>query len=980
MVRSNSLRRPLGGTHFSSHARRDSSVSQRASIPRRALGFLSGLSLGLTTLVFGFAPAVVAASPSCSGAGGAMQIVAHTDDDLIFLSPDFMRDIQAKRCLETVYTTAGEAGEGPSYWHSLEAGIRASYAKMAGVADSWTIGDAGLPNRALTKETLNAAPNISVIFMRLPDGFPNGDGSAAYNDQSILKLWDGRLSAIRPVDNSATFTKTQFQNTLNRLVADFQPTTFRTQDWTGTYKQPYDHSDHWATAKFAQLASRSYTGPHTATAYDAYVIDEYPQNVTGAELTAKVDTFVKFAGYDMYICDSPGEGCPDSPYDQWLKRQYITAIEWTGNADKSTGATVTASSQKGPDQSPEKARDGYDWGAPMDATREWVTSGEKAGAWIQYNYAPTRTIGSVTLFDRPDLNNQVTGGNLQFSDGSTVQVPALPNNGSGLTIKFPARTVSSVRFNITSVSSTTTDVGLAEFETYLGTDTTAPVVTATPAGGTYNPGQQVALSTNETATIYYTTDGSTPTAASSKYTTPITLNGALTLKYFAVDSSNNSSAVVTQTYSTGPDTTKPVVTANPLSGAYTPGTKITLTANEPAEIRYTTDGSDPLTAGVVYSSPITFNGPDPMTLKYFARDTAGNVSDVVTQTYTVPPDTTAPVVTANPTSRALASGATITLTANEPATIYYTQDGSAPSATTSATDFKYTGPITMGNSAMVLKYIGVDTAGNTSAVGTQTYSVPAAGPPSAHDFNGDGKADVLASDASGNLYLYPGDGAGGLLPRQLAIPASNWSTVTDVITPGDFNGDGKPDLLARAGDVLWLYPGDGAGGFGPRIQVSTGWSLLTQLFSPGDFNGDGIPDVMAMRANGDLRLYQGTGTGGLRTPTTVGTGWDVMDTIFSTGDFNGDGKPDVLARGASSGSLWLYLGNGAGGWSTWSKITTSWSDRTAIAGPRDLNGDGKNDVIGRIGDTLWLYPGTGSGGFGTPTSLGTGWQSMKIIG
>lgn len=74
----------------------------------------------------------------------------------------------------------------------------------------------------------------------------------------------------------------------------------------------------------------------------------------------------------------------------------------------------------------------------------------------------------------------------------------------------------------------------------------------------------------------------------------------------------------------------------------------------------------------------------------------------------------------------------------------------------------------MGSSNLVLKYIGVDTAGNTSSVGTQTYTVPAAGPPSAHDYNGDGKADVLASDTAGNLYVYPGDGAGGLLPRQVA--------------------------------------------------------------------------------------------------------------------------------------------------------------------------------------------------------------------
>ncbi|MCF3139020.1 chitobiase/beta-hexosaminidase C-terminal domain-containing protein [Paenarthrobacter sp. AR 02] len=926
-----------------------------------------------------------AAVPPCPGTGGAMQIVAHTDDDLIFISPDFMRDIQAKRCVQTVYTTAGEAGEGPAYWNSLEDGIRATYAMMAGVANSWTTSDAGVPGRAISVYTLRDAPTISVVYLRLPDGFPNGKGSSRYGGQSILKLWDGRLSSIRPVDGSATYTKEQFQTTLNTLVKNFRPTTFRTQDWTGNFNDPYDHSDHWATAKFAQLATRSYTGPHTSSAYDAYVIDEYAQNVTGAELTAKVNAFVRFADFDKYLCDTP---CPAPPYSDWLKRQYITAIEWTGNAAKSPGTTVSASSQKASAQSPEKARDGYAWGSPMDASREWVTNGGKAGSWIQYNFSPARTINAVTLFDRPVASDQVTGGNLQFSDGSTVPVPALPNNGSGLTVNFPARTVSSLRFNITAVSSSTTNVGLAEFEAYITADTVAPIVTVTPEGGTYDIGQKVTLSTNEPGTIYYTTDGSTPTTStptkvSYPNTASITIDGPLTLKYFAVDSSNNASAVATQTYSTGPDTTKPVVTANPAGGAYAAGTSITLTANETnSVIKYTTDGTDPVTAGLVYSAPITFPGTGPMTLKYFATDPAGNASDVASQTYTVPADTTAPTVTANPTSRPLASGATISLSANEAGTtIYYTTDGSTPTATESATNFKYATPIVMGNSPLVLKYIGVDTAGNTSAVGTQTYSVPAAGPPSAHDFDGDGKADVLASDATGNLYLYPGDGAGGLQARKLAIPASDWSTVTDAITPGDFNKDGKSDLVARAGDVLWLYPGDGAGGFGARSQISTGWSAMTQLFSPGDFSGDGIPDIMARRSTGDLRLYAGNGSGGLRTPTTVGKGWNVMNAIFSTGDFNGDGKADVLARRTDTGALWLYPGDGASDWLPWKQISTGWDNRTSMAGPRDLDGDAKNDVLGRIGDTLWLYPGSGSGTFINvpPTSLGTGWQAMKII-
>ncbi|ABM08920.1 chitobiase/beta-hexosaminidase C-terminal domain-containing protein [Paenarthrobacter aurescens] len=956
------------------------SVISTRSLARRILGFLLGLSVALSSFVFGFATPASAAVPPCPGTGGAQQIVAHTDDDLIFISPDFMRDVQAKRCVQTIYLTAGDAGEGQSYWAGLEDGIRSSYALMAGVANAWTASDAGVPERPVTVHTLNAAPNISVVFLRLPDGFPNGNGSSRFNGQSILKLWDGRISSIRPVDGSATYSKSLLQTVLNRLVANYKPTTFRTQDWTGNFTTPYDHSDHWAAAKFGQLATRAYTGPHTSSAYDAYVIDEYAQNVTGAELTSKVNTFRHFAEFDEFLC---GNICPDVPYSDWLKRQYITAIEWTGNAAKSAGTTVSASSQRASGQSPEKARDGYAWGTPMDANREWVTNGGKAGSWIQYNFSPARTINAVTLFDRPLPSDHVTGGNLVFSDGSTVPVTALPNNGSGLTVNFPAKTVSSVRFTISSVSGTTTNVGLSEFEAHITADVVAPVVTATPAGGTYDIGQKVTLTVNEPASIYYTVDGSTPTVASSKYATPITVNGPLTLKYFAVDSANNPSAVVTQTYSTGPDVTKPVVTANPAGGAYAPGTTITLTVNEAnSVIKYTTDGTDPLTAGQVYSTPIAFPGTAPMTLKYFATDPAGNVSDVVTQTYTVPPDTTAPTVTANPTGRALASGATITLSANEPgAAIYYTTDGSTPTATESATNIKYAAPIVMGSSNLVLKYIGVDTSGNTSTVGSQTYTVPAAGPPSAHDFNGDGKADVLASDTAGNLYLYPGDGAGGVLTRQVALAAPAWSTVNEAITPGDFNRDGKPDLLARAGDVLWFYPGDGVGSFGARVQVSTGWSTMSQLFSPGDFSGDGIPDFIGRLSSGELRLYEGNGTGGQRTPTTIGTGWNVMNAILSTGDFNGDGKGDVLARRSDTGALWLYPGNGTRGWLQWKQISTGWDNRTSIAGPRDLNGDGSNDVVGRIGDTLWLYPGTGSGAFSTvpPISLGTGWQALKII-
>jgi hypothetical protein len=46
----------------------------------------------------------------------------------------------------------------------------------------------------------------------------------------------------------------------------------------------------------------------------------------------------------------------------------------------------------------------------------------------------------------------------------------------------------------------------------------------------------------------------------------------------------------------------------------------------------------------------------------------------------------------------------------------------------------------------------------------------------------------------------------------------------------------------------------------------------------------------------------------------VGSGWNAMSALVGAGDFNGDRTADVLARERSTGILWLYPGNGSGGW------------------------------------------------------------------
>lgn len=166
-------------------------------------------------------------------------------------------------------------------------------------------------------------------------------------------------------------------------------------------------------------------------------------------------------------------------------------------------------------------------------------------------------------------------------------------------------------------------------------DTTPPVTTATPAGGTYDNSVTVTLSANEPATTYYTIDGSTPTTSSPVYNAPLTFNSDTTLKYFSVDEAGNAETVKTQNYTIRivEDTTPPVTTASPAGGAYLESVTVALTVNESATTYYTIDGSSPTTGSPVYNAPLTFT--EDTTLKFFSIDVKGNVETVKTENYTI---------------------------------------------------------------------------------------------------------------------------------------------------------------------------------------------------------------------------------------------------------------------------------------------------------------------------------------------------------
>jgi hypothetical protein len=173
------------------------------------------------------------------------------------------------------------------------------------------------------------------------------------------------------------------------------------------------------------------------------------------------------------------------------------------------------------------------------------------------------------------------------------------------------------------------------YETFLVTGAGPPTATPTflPAAGDYSAAQTVSISDAiSTATIHYTTNGRTPTTASTKYTGPITVSSTETLKAIAVKTGYTESVVASATYTiTSPAATP---TFSPAAGDYSTAQKVSLSdATAGATIHYTTNGKTPTTASTKYTAPITVSRTE--TLKAIAVKTGYTESAVASATYTI---------------------------------------------------------------------------------------------------------------------------------------------------------------------------------------------------------------------------------------------------------------------------------------------------------------------------------------------------------
>ena len=278
----------------------------------------------------------------------------------------------------------------------------------------------------------------------------------------------------------------------------------------------------------------------------------------------------------------------------------------------------------------------------------------------------------------------------------------------------------------------------------------------------------------------------------------------------------------------------------------------------------------------------------------------------------------------------------------------------------------------------------------------------------------DGRPDLIAR--IGDIgYVYPhlgGSGTSMFAATGIRI-GSGWSNITalavaDVATyTGLVVPDGRPDLIARIGDIGYVYPHQGGSGttlFTPTgLRIGSGWSNITALAAAdvADIAGagapDGRPDLIARIGDvGYIYPHLG-GNGFADTGIRIGSGWTSItgitarDITNATGGGTPDGRPDLIIRIGDIGYVYPHqAGRGTAmfaatgtqigsGWTSISALTVTDVANTAAAGTPD----GRPDLVARIGDIGYVYPHIGGYGTttfaGTGTRIGSGWTSISLL-
>jgi LmbE family N-acetylglucosaminyl deacetylase len=301
------------------------------------------LALAATSLMSATVPAMAAQPPSI------VQIVAHQDDDLLFMNPDIATNINNGYQTTTIFVTAGEGvvkvDDDPTpspeeYAAQRQAGARQAYAAMAGVSgcalDSaapggcWAGSSPFFSGHLVQLFTLIGAPHIQLVFLNLPEHaderYLGGAALTKLRENPSLET-DSLTMENAPAQH---YDQGEVVGVLHTLLESYSATLVRAQDPAHDLDLYPDHDDHLAATWFADKAVERYSAAHPRVLlehYRDYNIKDVPANLMPTQRDMKQRIVV-----DHYL-PHDSHASQDDYFVAWEARQYSRAprgTRWIG--------------------------------------------------------------------------------------------------------------------------------------------------------------------------------------------------------------------------------------------------------------------------------------------------------------------------------------------------------------------------------------------------------------------------------------------------------------------------------------------------------------------------------------------------------------------------------------------------------------------------------------------------------------------------